>query len=111
MPKSKGGPIALGRVRERDEDIQEEIRKILPLRARLLKPFFPRLVSAPGLYLDRVPGEVVWGTDLGNVSQVIPAIHPMIGLVETRDEHPTTRQSSPPKPTPTRLTVRCSTAG
>jgi metal-dependent amidase/aminoacylase/carboxypeptidase family protein len=75
---------ALGRVRERDEHIQEEFRNIfsdarLPLMARLFARFFPRLV-APGLFLYKVPVEAVFGTDLANVSQVIPAIHPLIGI-------------------------------
>jgi metal-dependent amidase/aminoacylase/carboxypeptidase family protein len=70
---------ALGRVRGRDENIQEEIRKILPWWARIIKQFFPGLV-APGLFLDKYPVEVTYGTDLANVSQMIPAIHPFIGI-------------------------------
>jgi hypothetical protein len=35
---------------------------------------------APGLFLDKYPVEVTYGTDLANVSQVIPAIHPFIGI-------------------------------
>src|SRR6266700_4300903 len=70
---------ALGHVRGRDENLQEEIRKILPWWARIIKRFFPGLV-APGLFLDKYPVEVTYGTDLANVSQVIPAIHPFIGI-------------------------------
>jgi metal-dependent amidase/aminoacylase/carboxypeptidase family protein len=82
----------LGRVRERDEHIQEEFRKFfsdarLPLMSRLFVRFFPRLV-APGLFLlDKVPVESMYGTDLANVSQVIPAIHPMIGIGGTEGPH------------------------
>jgi metal-dependent amidase/aminoacylase/carboxypeptidase family protein len=70
---------ALSRVRGRDENIQEELRKILPWWARIIKRFFPGLV-APSLFLDKYPVEVTYGTDLANVSQVIPAIHPFIGI-------------------------------
>jgi metal-dependent amidase/aminoacylase/carboxypeptidase family protein len=75
----------LGRVRGRDEKIQEEIRMIfnspqLPWMVRLLARFFPWLISPPGLFMDKVPVEIVYGTDLANVSQVIPSIHPSIGI-------------------------------
>jgi hypothetical protein len=70
---------ALGRVRGRDENLQEELRKILPWWARIIKRFFPGLV-APGLFMDKFPVEITYGTDLANVSQVIPAIHPFIGI-------------------------------
>jgi metal-dependent amidase/aminoacylase/carboxypeptidase family protein len=79
---------ALGRVRERDEHIQEEIREIfsspqLPLATRLIAPLlriFPRLVAPPGLFMDKCPVELMYGTDLASVSQVIPCIHPLIGI-------------------------------
>src|SRR6266566_3036433 len=70
---------ALGRVRGRDENLQEELRKILPWWARIIKRFFPGLV-APGLFMDKFPVEITYGTDLANVSHVIPAIHPFIGI-------------------------------
>jgi metal-dependent amidase/aminoacylase/carboxypeptidase family protein len=70
---------ALGRVRGRDENLQEELRKILPWWARIIKRLFPGLV-APGLFLNKFPLEITYGTDLANVSHVIPAIHPFIGI-------------------------------
>jgi hypothetical protein len=33
-----------------------------------------------GLLLDQAPVDILYGTDLGNVSRVTPAIHPMIGI-------------------------------
>jgi metal-dependent amidase/aminoacylase/carboxypeptidase family protein len=79
---------ALGRARELDGGIQEELRD---LRNAFLKRTLrdPRnigkmieLATHPpvGLFLDHAPVDVLYGTDLGNVSQVIPAIHPMIGI-------------------------------
>jgi metal-dependent amidase/aminoacylase/carboxypeptidase family protein len=75
---------ALGSVRARDEDVQREIRKVfenpqIPLRLRALHRLFPSMVTA-GLFVDKVPVESVWGTDMGNVSYVIPAIHPGMGI-------------------------------
>ena len=77
--------IILGRVREQDPKIQEEIHKIfldprVPWIARLFARIFPRLVSSPGLFMNKPPVKVVYGTDLANVSQRIPAIHPSIGV-------------------------------
>jgi metal-dependent amidase/aminoacylase/carboxypeptidase family protein len=74
---------ALGRVRVRDESIQEEIRKMLPFFpwwARILRRFFPGHVPPPGLFMDKYAVEVTYGTDLANVSHMIPAIHPYIGI-------------------------------
>jgi metal-dependent amidase/aminoacylase/carboxypeptidase family protein len=79
---------ALGRARELDGSIKEELRD---LRNAFLKRTLrdPRnlgkmiaLATHPsvGLFLDEAPVNVRYGTDLGNVSQVIPAIHPMIGI-------------------------------
>ncbi len=48
--------------------------------ARILKRFLPGLASPPGLFLDKLPVKVVAGTDFASVSQVIPAIHPFIGI-------------------------------
>jgi metal-dependent amidase/aminoacylase/carboxypeptidase family protein len=77
--------VVLGRVREQDPKIQEEIRKIfidprVPLYARIVARFLPRLVSPPGLFMKKPPVKIVYGTDLANVSQKIPAIHPSIGV-------------------------------
>jgi hypothetical protein len=54
---------------------------------RLLARFFPRLVSPPGLFMSKFPVKIVYGTDLANVSQVIPAIHPYIGIGGTSGPH------------------------
>lgn len=75
----------LGRVRGRDAHIKQEIREIfsspkLPLAVRLIARLFPRLVSPLGLFMNKFPVEIVYGTDLANVSHVIPAIHPFIGI-------------------------------
>jgi metal-dependent amidase/aminoacylase/carboxypeptidase family protein len=83
---------ALGRVRARDEHIRTEIRKLfadprLPLIARLLARLSPALVTPAGLFMDKFPMDIVYGTDLGNVSQVIPAIHPFIGIGGTAGCH------------------------
>jgi hypothetical protein len=40
-----------------------------------------------GLFLDKLPVDVLYGTDLGNVSHVIPCIHPMIGIGGTAPNH------------------------
>jgi metal-dependent amidase/aminoacylase/carboxypeptidase family protein len=80
--------IALGRVRERDEAIREEIRalKNVFLRSvlrdpRNLKQLFTFARHSPvGLFLEKMPAEIMYGTDLANVSQVIPTIHPFIGI-------------------------------
>ena len=80
--------IALGRVRERDERIQEEIRVLrkLTLLRTLKAPLTLKLLfafarhSPVGLFIDKLPVEIMFGTDLGNVSHVLPAIHPSIGI-------------------------------
>jgi metal-dependent amidase/aminoacylase/carboxypeptidase family protein len=33
-----------------------------------------------GLFFESYPADVVFGTDMGDVSQVVPAIHPFIGI-------------------------------
>jgi hypothetical protein len=35
---------------------------------------------AVGLFLDEPPVKVLYGTDLGQVSQALPAIHPHVGI-------------------------------
>lgn len=75
----------LGRIRGRDEHIQEEIRTIfsdarVPLSARLLKRFLPVLVAPRTLFLKKLPVKVMGATDFARVSQVIPAIQPFIGI-------------------------------
>ena len=77
--------VVLGLIREQDPKIQEEIRKIfvdprVPLYARIVAQVFPRLVSRPGLFMNKPPVKIVYGTDLANVSQKLPAIHPSIGV-------------------------------
>ena len=84
--------IILGRVREQDPNIQQEIRTIfsdprVPLIARMIARIFPRLIASPGLFMNKPPVKIVYGTDLANVSRVIPAIHPMIGVGGTNGPH------------------------
>jgi metal-dependent amidase/aminoacylase/carboxypeptidase family protein len=79
---------ALGRTREQDPDIRKELRLLRNevLKAALRHPRnLGRLLAMAthppvGLFLDQPPVDVQYGTDLGDVSQVIPAIHPMIGI-------------------------------
>jgi metal-dependent amidase/aminoacylase/carboxypeptidase family protein len=82
----------LGRIRGQEECIHAEVREIfkspkLPWVVRLFTRFFPRLVSPPGLFMDKFPVKIMFGTDLANVSQSIPAIHPMIGVGGTTGPH------------------------
>jgi len=86
---------ALGRVREREKGIQEEVRRIKKvflkkmLREGLRHPkkmFELTRDKTSGLFLDPPP-QVIYGTDLGNVSWVIPAIHPYIGIGGFRANH------------------------
>lgn len=75
----------LGRIRGRDKNIREEIHEIfrspqIPAAGRILARISPRLVSPPGLFMNKVPAKIVYGTDLANVSRVIPAIHPSFGI-------------------------------
>jgi metal-dependent amidase/aminoacylase/carboxypeptidase family protein len=82
----------LGRVRANDARIQTEIRKLfedqrMPRIVRLLARLSPRLVTPAGLFMDKFPMDIVYGTDLGNVSEVIPAIHPFIGIGGTSGCH------------------------
>jgi hypothetical protein len=84
-------------VREQDELIQKELRGLRNafLRRTLkdprnLKQLFGFARHAPvGLFLDQAPVEVLYGTDLGNVSQVIPCIHLMIGVGGIAQNHST----------------------
>ena len=83
---------ALGDVRARDKNIQSEIRKLfsdprMPWIARLLARVSPRLVTPAGLFMDKFPLDIVYGTDLANVSEVIPAIHPYMGIGGTAGCH------------------------
>jgi hypothetical protein len=96
LPHLEANCAALGiRVRELDGSIQEEPRD---LRNAFLKRTLrdPRnlgkmieLATHPpvGLFLDQAPVDVLYGTDLGNVSQVVPAIHPMIGIGGTANNN------------------------
>jgi hypothetical protein len=79
-------------VRANDKNIQAEIRKLfadqrMPLIVRLLARLSPRLVTPAGLFMDKFPLDIVYGTDLGNVSEVIPSIHPYIGIGGTSGCH------------------------
>ena len=85
---------ALGRVRGKDKNIQREIREIfhspqIPIAGRVLARFSTRLVSPSGLFMNKVPAEIVYGTDLANVSQVIPSIHPSFGIGGLAGNHTT----------------------
>lgn len=76
---------ALGRLRAKDVRIQEELCSIfadarVPLWARLLNRLLPRLVSPPDLFLEKLPVKFMGATDFASVSQLIPAIHPFIGI-------------------------------
>lgn len=85
----------LGRVREQERGTQEELRvlKSAALKNTLrhpgnLKRMFAFATHPPvGLFLDKLPVDVLYGTDLGNVSHVIPCIHPMIGIGGTAPNH------------------------
>ncbi len=89
--------IALGRVREQDKHIQAELRVLRKgfLRSILthpgnLKNLFEFARHSPvGLFFDQFPMEVPYGTDLGDVSHVVPAIHPFIGIGGTASPHST----------------------
>jgi metal-dependent amidase/aminoacylase/carboxypeptidase family protein len=75
----------LGRVRGKDRNIQKEIHEIfrspqIPVVGRILARLSTRLVSPPDLFMNKVPAKIVYGTDLANVSHVIPAIHPSFGI-------------------------------
>jgi metal-dependent amidase/aminoacylase/carboxypeptidase family protein len=80
--------VALGRVRERDPQAQEELAFVrkLSLRGALRHAArLPGLLKAAlhppvGLFFDTDPAEVLFATDMGDVSQVVPAIHPFIGI-------------------------------
>jgi metal-dependent amidase/aminoacylase/carboxypeptidase family protein len=78
----------LGRGRAGDAEVQHEVRLLrnLSLRAALRHPTrLPGLLKAAlhppvGLFFETYPAEVLFGTDMGDVSRVIPAIHPFIGI-------------------------------
>ena len=75
----------LGRIRGRDERIQREIRELfdnpkVPGWVRVVRRLFPSLVTPPGLFMNKFPIEIVYGTDLANASHAIPAIHPFMGI-------------------------------
>jgi metal-dependent amidase/aminoacylase/carboxypeptidase family protein len=88
---------ALGRERENDERIPAELRRLRnqALLRTLTHPGdlrkLARLAShkAVGLFLDEPPVDVLYGTDLGNVSQVVPSIHPMLGIGGVAPNHTT----------------------
>ena len=71
---------ALGRARERDGHVQSQIRSYLPPIARPLQRLFPGLFTPAGLFYDKFPKKVEWGTDLSNLSHAIPAIQPYVGI-------------------------------
>ena len=71
---------ALGRARERDPRVQAQIRSYLPPIARPLQRLFPGLFTPAGLFYDKFPKKVEWGTDLSNLSHAIPAIQPYVGI-------------------------------
>ena len=76
---------ALGRVRGRDAHIKAEIHEMfnspkLPLPVRMLARVLPGVVAPSTLFMSRMPVDFMYGTDLANISQVIPAIHPYIGI-------------------------------
>ncbi len=70
---------ALGRLRERDPRVQAGLRQFFPLSARVVRGFFPGRAT-PGRFLDGAPVDMEYCTDLGNVSSLIPSIHPTIGI-------------------------------
>jgi metal-dependent amidase/aminoacylase/carboxypeptidase family protein len=79
---------ALGQVRETEESIQAELRYLRAefLRRTLRDPrqvvSMVKMVRHPpvGLFLDQPPVKVLYGTDLGQVSHVVPSLHPFIGI-------------------------------
>jgi hypothetical protein len=85
----------LGRVREQEKRTQEELHdlKSAALKDTLrypgnLKRMFAFATHPPvGLFLDKLPVDVLYGTNLGNVSHVIPCIHPMIGIGSIAPHH------------------------
>jgi metal-dependent amidase/aminoacylase/carboxypeptidase family protein len=78
----------LGRHRQHDAQVRQEIAALrkLTLRGALRHPSsLPGLLKAAlhppvGLFYETYPVDVVYGTDMSDVSQVIPAIHPFIGI-------------------------------
>lgn len=70
---------ALGRPREHDPRVQAQIRSYLPPIARPIQRLFGTYTPA-GLFYDRFPSKVEWGTDLSNLSHAIPAIQPYVGI-------------------------------
>jgi metal-dependent amidase/aminoacylase/carboxypeptidase family protein len=80
--------VALGRVRERDPQVQQELRFLrrLSLRGALRHPaslqgLLEAALHPPvGLFFETYPAEVLFGTDMSDVSQLVPAIHLFIGI-------------------------------
>ena len=70
----------LGSARERDGRVQAQIRSYLPPIARPIQRVFPGLFTPAGLFYDKFPKKVEWGTDLSNLSHAIPAIQPYVGI-------------------------------
>ena len=71
---------ALGSARERDGRVQAQIRSYLPPIARPIQRVFPGAFTPAGLFFDKFPKPVQWGTDLSNLSHAIPAIQPYVGI-------------------------------
>ena len=77
-----------GRRRENDPRIQAELKYLRAEFLRRMRRDPRQLVSllrmarhpAVGLFLDEPPVKVLYGTDLGQVSQALPAIHPHVGI-------------------------------
>lgn len=78
----------LGRTRQRDPQVQLELRQLrnLSLRGVLRHPgsignLLKTAMHPPaGLFFETYPAEVLFGTDMSDVSHVVPAIHPFIGI-------------------------------
>jgi len=70
----------LGSARERDGRVQAQIRSYLPPIARPIQRVFPGLFTPAGLFYDKFPKPVEWGTDMSNLSHAIPAIQPYVGI-------------------------------
>jgi hypothetical protein len=103
----------LGRGREGDPEVQHEVRLLrnLSLRAALRHPTrLPGLLKAAlhppvELFFENYPAEVLFRTDMGDVSRVVPAIHPSIHRYR-RASQCRIQRSSPCKQTPIRHTGR-----
>ncbi|MFN8631718.1 MAG: hypothetical protein U0838_15790 [Chloroflexota bacterium] len=71
---------ALGRERQHDPRVQAQVNAYLPPIARLIRKVAPRAFTPDGLFYDKFPSKVEWGTDLSNVSHAIPSIQPYVGI-------------------------------